>query len=453
MKKKRFTYAKGDIMKPFISCLLICVMVLFTGCGQEDSVSDSNVTTPPTSSSSESDVSETEPVGLKLVTSPYGAFNETFGKDGFYSLQTNPNGGSSILYADYATRSAIMLCNRLECQHQDETCPAWFPFSGGRIFLNSAQDTLFCIGEADAGEQRTETIWRMDLNGSNRRILYQCPPRERIMDAIASDASSLYFSVYTVDYATAAYEKNLMQVDLQTGESKPIHALNDSDWLFGACGDKLLLLYGKDTQYRYTLFSPSDGTETEVFSFERAMEKPETSLQVAPHDGYFYVFSPNEGSVFTPDGDATAQLSKIDMVSGESEVLCDDFPWFGAEHSFIQSFYDNHMIIDLHDTRENDPAKVRHYRYYIDCETGSYKESTLTYTQYALTPFVTIVAETPDCFIVSKGLYSTSIPFTDTDGSTYERIYDVPDYAFIAKEDFWNNIPNYQEIDYKSLLF
>ena len=429
-------------MKRFMIALIVCTMVLFTGCGPNDTISDSNNTVP-----------DNEPVGLKLVTSPYGAFNETFGKEGFYKLHVNPTEGCNILYTDYATHSAIVLCNRLECQHRNEECPSWFPFKGGRIFLNAAQDTLFCIGEADAGEQRTETIWRMDLNGSNRRILYQCPPRERIMDAIASDASSLYFSVCTLDYATATYEKNLMQVDMQTGESKPIHPLNDSDWLFGTCGDKLLLLYGKDTQYQYTLFSPSDGTETEVFSFGRDMEKPETSLQVAPHDGYFYVFSSNEGSVFTPDGDATAQLSKIDMVSGESEILCDDFPWFGAEHSFIQSFYDNHMIVELHDTRENDPAKVRHYRYYIDCETSSYTESTLTDTQSLLTSDVMIAAETPDCFIVSKGMRSTPIVLTDTDGSTYERMYTVPDYAFISKEDFWNNRPNYQEMDYKSLLF
>ena len=431
-------------MKRVMIVFLVCTIVLFTGCGQEDSVSDSNSTTPPGSSApSASDESDTEPVSLKLVTSPYGAYNGASGKDGFYRLYPNPAGGCNMLYADYATRSAIVLCNRLECQHRNEECPSWFPFGTGSLFLNAAQDTLFCIGRADDAAQRADTIWSMNLNGSNRKIFYQCAPHEEIMDAIASDASYLYFSVNSIDHTTAAAEKKLLQVDLQTGESKPIHTLGPSDWLFGVCDDQLLLLYGRGTQYRYTLFSPSDGTETEVFYFENDSEKPESSLQVAQNDGFFYVFSPNE--------DATAQLSKIDMVSGESEVLCDDFPWYGASHSFIQSFYDNRMLIEVYDTRAGDPAKVRHYLYNIDCETGSYNETTLTFSQHINSSFVSVVAESPDCFVVLKGTKPVPM-YLYADGSTYEAIVEVSDYAFISKEDYWNNIPNYQDLDYTSLL-
>ena len=99
-----------------------------------------------------------------------------------------------------------------------------------------------------------------------------------------------------------------------------------------------------------------------------------------------------------------------------------------------------------------DSSGVRHYRYFIDCETGSYTESTLTYSQGAITPFVTIVAESPDFFVVSKGVRATPIILTATDGSPYEALFEVPEYAFISKADYWNNTPNYQDLDFGSLI-
>ena len=143
---------------------------------------------------------------------------------------------------------------------------------------------------------------------------------------------------------------------------------------------------------------------------------------------------------------------KIDILSGESALLCDSSPWYGAGTAFVQGFYDHRLIIDQSDTRENDPAKVRHYRYYIDCETGSYTESSLTYSQGALTSFVTIAAESSDFFVVSKGVQATPIILTSNDGSTYEATFGVPEYAFISKADYWSNTPNYQDLDYGNLI-
>lgn len=432
-------------MKPFIIALLVCIMAFFTGCGQKDSISEMNSVAPPAPfSSSESGMNDAETGGLTLVTSRYGAFDEASGKEGFYKLYPNPEGGSNILYADYATHSAVVLCSRPDCLHRDAECPSWFPFGTGSIFLNAAQDTLFCIGTADAEAQRAETIWRMDLNGANRSVFYQCAAHEGIADAIASDASFLYFAVSSVDPSTATAKKNLLQVDLQTGESRQLHTLSPSDWLFGVCGEQLVLLYSQNTQYRYTLFSPSDGTETEVFSYESDPDKPESSLIVSPNGGFLYVFSPNQ--------DATAQLTKIDMLSGESTLLCESFPWYGAGTAFVQDFYDHRLIIDQADTRENDPARIRHYRCYIDCETGSYTESSLTYSLNALTPFVTIAAESEDFFVVSKGVRAIPIILAGNDGSTYKAMFDVPEYAFISKADYWNNTPNYQELDFGNLI-
>lgn len=422
--------------------LFLCSIALFSACGQADSLSQASSTeTPaPVSQVDPGNVS-TEGSDLTMVTNLYGAFDEAGGKDGFYKLYPNPEGGSNLIYADYGTGAVIFLCNRPECLHKDDSCPAWFPFGIGSIFMNAAQDTLFCVGSTESG---AETIWAMEPNGANRRLFYQCAPRERMIDAIASDSTALYFALSTVDASTGAAEKKLLRIDLQSGQSEEICAYGSSDWLFGVCGDQLLLLYSEDNFYQYNLLSPADGTQTECYRFESDPDQPESGKKVYPDGGFLYIFSPN--------GDDTAQLMKLDIRSGASTLICDGFPWYGAGTAFVQGVYDDRLIVDLSDTRGNDPTKVRHYRYFIDCETGAYTESSLTYSQGALTSFVTIAAQTQDYFVVSKGVHSTPVLLTGNDGTMYESTLEVPEYALISKADYWASNPDYQELAMETLF-
>lgn len=442
--------------KRAVFAFLLYAALLLTGCRQaagSDPGPASDGTEPPASQSPSVPASSpAQPdttafgsgaAGLTLVTGSYGAFGEAAGKDGLYSLSPIPSGGANLLYADYASCSMVVLCGLPDCLHRDESCPAWFSVRAGGIFLNAAQDTLFCIEVADPDAQRPDTIWQMEPNGANRRLFYQCAARESIVGAIASDPDALYFTVSSVSAATAAQEKRLLRTGLQTGETRELHALGPSDWLLGVCGDRLILLYSQeDGTSRYTAYAPADGTETEFYRYQHDFDRPD-SEQVFYNGGFLYIFSPN--------GDDTAQLLKLDITSGGTAVLCEDFPWYGAGSAFVQGFYDDRMIIDMSDVRANDPAKVRHYRFFINCNTGAYTECTLTYAQGFY--FVSIAAETAEHFVVTKGLQSFPILITGTGGDVYEASLELPEYAFLSKSDYWNSVPNYEDLRMDNLIF
>ena len=53
--------------------------------------------------------------------------------DGLYfvELRNDDSNGSNLLYLDYATRQAIVVCEKPDCLHNDETCTAFFPYRYG----------------------------------------------------------------------------------------------------------------------------------------------------------------------------------------------------------------------------------------------------------------------------------------------------------------------------------
>lgn len=379
----------------------------------------------------ETEAGTAETAGLVLVTSIYGAFGPAAGRDGFYELQLNANGGSNLLYTDFSSLSTVYLCGRPECLHEDESCSSWFPFGTGALFLNAEQTTLFCSGSAENGP---ETVWAMDPSGANRQIFYQCAAGEHLTDAVASDASSLFLTVSFVDLKTASFTKRVLRFDLQTGQYTEVHTLGGSDWVCGTFEDDLILLYGKDDAYRYTVFSPLTKEEREIFSGTSPGHAPAYA-----HDGFLYVITPGE--------DWTAQISKLDLSDQSVTVLCGSLPWYGSETAHVVGFYDGHMTVSVTDTRENDPDKVKFYQYGVDCETGEITELTLMCAQ-ALPEFIPILAECGDGFIVSTGTQYVPIFLTGTDGTLYESSFDKAEYAYLSKENYWDNVPNYRPVTF-----
>lgn len=432
--------------KRFVTALLLCSVILFAGCGKQNSIPQTGSTEPPEPAAAvetgagntetepgnaEADTGNAEPGGLVLVTSAYGAFGPASGRDGFYELYPNANGSSNLLYTDFSSLSTVYVCGRPECLHNDESCSSWFPFGTGALFLNAEQTTLFCSGSAENGP---ETVWAMEPDGTNRRIFYQCAAREYLTDAAASDASSLFLTVSSVDLQTASFTKRVLRFDLQTGQYTEVHTHGGSDWLCGTFEDDLILLYLKDNMFRYTLFSPLTKEEREIFSG--------TSQGYAParfHDGFLYVITPGE--------DWTAQISKLDISDQSVTVLCDGLPWYGSETAHVVGFYDGHMIVSVTDTREQDPSKIKFYQYGVDCETGEITELTLT-TAGALPQFIPIIAECGEGFIVSTGTRSVPIFLKGTDGTLYESSFDIAEYAYLSREDYWANMPNYRPVTF-----
>lgn len=419
-------------MKRTILLLAFCCFAILCGCSDANP-SSSDIQQPVSSqTNSNSDIAPPEPAPV-LVTGFYGAADNTYSEKGFYKLSARPEGGSNILYMEYSSRRMQPLCGRQECAHQDETCASWFPTRMGAVFLNAAQDTVFCDVYAQNGE---EAIWALDRNGENRRLFLQYAAGEHTAGAVASDASFLYLTVTSVDPQTTLCERKLLKVDLQTGQRTELLSLGLKDCLFGTFEDALILLRDQDDgQYRYTLFSLSSYEEKEIFRVASS-----NVIAAYAHDGFLYVMEPN--------GDSSAQISRRKIAGGEWTVLCDSLPWYGSETDSFQGVYDGRLIIELKDTREKDFDKAKYYRYSVDYETGDITELSLTYSQGKLANFVTIAAESSDGFLVFTGKKSVPAFSTDKDGNSEETTIFIDKYAFMDKKDYWNNVPNYQIIPF-----
>ncbi len=59
--------------------------------------------------------------------------NNSFGlacgsKDGYYSIYNNEDGMTNIMYIDYKTKKQIYLCDKSECNHDNEKCTSFIDF-------------------------------------------------------------------------------------------------------------------------------------------------------------------------------------------------------------------------------------------------------------------------------------------------------------------------------------
>ena len=84
----------------------------------------------------------------------------------------------------------------------------------------------------------------------------------------------------------------------------------------------------------------------------------------------------------------------------------------------------------------------------IDLETGEWKTVTLTYQdpeKEEARP-VEIYAETDTDFLVCYDKQTVTKQFVDLAGVLDQRESEQPCFALIAKEDYWNSVPNFQKI-------
>ncbi len=92
----------------------------------------------------------------------------------------------------------------------------------------------------------------------------------------------------------------------------------------------------------------------------------------------------------------------------------------------LSSVYDEKCILDVYAAGTEGVS-----RYWIDSQTGEVKPLQLTYTEDGKTSPVKIKLETATLH---------------RDGTEVERMECEPQYAWILKEDYWNNVPCYQPI-------
>lgn len=230
-------------MKKLLVLILAAAITLsLTACDKADNYSESNTDIGGenfSSASSESTgTNSTEqsapdvpsaganPIMLANNERPALDWANSFGtENGIYNIKEEHNivkigTYSYIMYTDYATGQEVYLCSDSSCNHNTERCSSYldnsefivnhesrlFVYNGSLYYLNIPKnndvDTVTITGGTLYEEHHDPKLYRMDLDGSNRELVYTFDRELSVQPFAAGDGNALWFFVKTptVDY-------------------------------------------------------------------------------------------------------------------------------------------------------------------------------------------------------------------------------------------------------------
>lgn len=390
----------------------------------------------------ESTVASSTPVLISdpttMLTSIYGMVSQAGTEEGFYEWKTNASGSSALTYIDYASKQKIYLCSQPNCHHSDAGCPAWFNGPAGFIFTSANEEYLFCIQQNSVDAKANEQLWRLEKDGSNRTLLLELKGSQSFCDAVAGNSENLY--VAAMDYNGV---KELLEINMNNGSTRPLLKYSSSDWLYGAFDDQLVILYYDFTDYSngtftYTTYSLTTNEQKDLYQYSYSDNGDPAQGRIArTNENFLYVISPKEG--------ALSDVTKIDMRTGSETILCTSLPYYNVDTTFVHAFEDDHMIVSANDA--SDPENIKNHIFGVDCTTGKLIELPQRVLEGTTEHLVPIMATLDTQLLVISEYKPGEITMYGTDGLPYTTTMNQPVYSLIDRGDFWAGETTYQPIE------
>lgn len=365
---------------------------------------------------------------------------------GLYTLVEWPIGAYSenspwihcgnIIYVDYQTGQKIYLCNNPGCSHNTEECQSYIRYPGScTLFTNVSGEKLYCMAYgAENGEIYSENdcgrIYEMNLDGTDRRELTVLPSNMcfSMQDAVFSSKEKLYVGVLKTNSSSKTTDHVLMSIDIRTGAMNEICRLSLSAVLLQMEGENAIVLQSLD----------SNG----VHVIRRILQTAEEDI----------LFESTEISPFV-NGDRiiTCKLAGTEAIITVQNYIKQETKTITIEGIYTQSPIIMFCCVDdtIHLSYYTETGDVKEL--YVDLANGKVWDKKLTYTSYGETRFVQIVSSLDDRYLVIGDYKEIEVSFVD--GSGVQKKYSVvsPQLALIDKEDYWQNIPEYEWIEDKTI--
>jgi len=196
-------------------------------------------------------IQQAKTVLTKKTAGNFGDGNEV----GFYHMH-KMNDQTYLSYFDYQTKQEVLLCQKPECQHQDETCTAKIQDMLSYLYvydehLYLIENSVFSLNSLGEFEQTNPRIIQMNLDGSHRHVLYSVENGYHIKGSdLCFDNENIYISIYKkVDYEkttsshlTVNQDEALYQISLRSGKAKKLIDMNHKS-LCGVEGRQLILYH------------------------------------------------------------------------------------------------------------------------------------------------------------------------------------------------------------------
>lgn len=439
--------------------LLFCVLFSATGCNSNAPAPPSVIMAAPpaegtaslpdnSSAASLPEPLPDEPIALTMVT---GNLSSTYtgSENGAYTIASYEDGSSDIFYFDYDALAMTRLdqpekAGELPLGHLPDSIGGITPvYAGGNLFLFRLGGTASLV--AAEGKAGQAAILRTGPDGSG--LVTQIMPDNwtfLLQSAILTDGTALYFIVEETGEAKAFL---LVRMDMQTMECQPLHRFEDGfdyslegNWEMGPVllkasplppiNDPAFNESWKNQGFTLFALGMNTGEVRNLFSYGQG-----TAVSVQ-HDTIYY-WQADDNSV-----------RSINTNTGEEATLAGGFAPKGyVQAVFSRQLLDGKLPIQFATTRQ-----IRHFA--VDTTTGEVMETPIE----RLGDNITVFAEAPNAFFVRSGqswVAKDKIPYSLVPGAevspTTEGWISMPEYALIAKADYWAGRANFIVI--KDLVF
>lgn len=164
---------------------------------------------------------------------------------GYYYIKDEDN-SKNIKYFDYSAKKEIYLCNKPNCKHDTEDCSSYLDMAGSSdlfvynnyLYLISGTGSSITIS-ANIGEDGTNTIqtgggtpiiYRMNLDGTNKTKLFECPSGVELTSSFIFEGNNLYtffLKSKSIETAKSSYtsmetNRDLVKINLETKKYEEI---------------------------------------------------------------------------------------------------------------------------------------------------------------------------------------------------------------------------------------
>lgn len=362
---------------------------------------------------------------------------------GYYYVDRGGGIAANLHYIDYASKQDIFLSSRPEGNHFSPDDESYVASAAGSGVVFPLEDTLYLVRSGapdysnEYGRDALAAVFTMNLNGSKRQELYLGSASETLLSTIAADGENLYLvsSDTQMEHEVPVQRRYLVQINRKTGEKETLTELMESAWMIGASG-KYLVFHSIRAQADSEAQAPVMTHEILVYDFDA---KSLSVVESWPQEQMLTVKVYNDTLVIA---DAVSKtLTVQELASGTIKntfSLASHMPsqdtklWFEECRDGKFLFW-------------NDEQQALSA---IDLETGEWKTVTLTYQdpeKEEARP-VEIYAETDTDFLVCYDKQTVMKQFVDLAGVLDQRESEQPCFALIAKQDYWNSVPNFQKI-------
>lgn len=306
---------------------------------------------------------------LKMISHKL-AQNGANTKDGYYTISTDENGMMNIMYVDYKTKKQIYLCDKSQCEHGNDKCTSFIDMKysarentllsdGKYLYLVSSEfnneggiSTSINHGTGEVQqEDEPSSIYRMNLDGSNKKKLASLDSGELLDDKFFTDGNYLYGIAMKntnikIDGDTTYTKGNdyqLIGISIEDGERKNITDW-DNDWtILGVYEDKLIV---NKLKFDHELTDEERmDNEKYIAAYRQAKEiigtydfNTKDFEELASHDAsndYLYEIYEKNLFYYKNNGD---KIMSLDLESKKEDVFLE------TEYCNIQQIYNGYII-------------------------------------------------------------------------------------------------------------